>query len=157
MKNWIAIIFSCFFINSFSQTIVSPQFSELKGMEDQQGNTHLFYRIYSSYEDYYIYSNHNDIYHFDLNSSTDTLFLEDYTFENPAYTFHISVEDYDFWEKDFTKFIKGGSIGFGDIPLPYIQRFDGDPFNFSVLWGAVHRSEERRVGKECRSRWSPYH
>ena len=22
---------------------------------------------------------------------------------------------------------------------------------------AVHRSEERRVGKECRSRWSPYH
>ena len=22
-----------------------------------------------------------------------------------------------------------------------------------VLW----RSEERRVGKECRSRWSPYH
>ena len=22
------------------------------------------------------------------------------------------------------------------------------------LW---HRSEERRVGKECRSRWSPYH
>ena len=23
--------------------------------------------------------------------------------------------------------------------------------------GAVLRSEERRVGKECRSRWSPYH
>ena len=22
---------------------------------------------------------------------------------------------------------------------------------------AGHRSEERRVGKECRSRWSPYH
>ena len=21
----------------------------------------------------------------------------------------------------------------------------------------VYRSEERRVGKECRSRWSPYH
>src|SRR5256885_12849864 len=21
----------------------------------------------------------------------------------------------------------------------------------------LHRSEERRVGKECRSRWSPYH
>ena len=25
--------------------------------------------------------------------------------------------------------------------------------NFRALW----RSEERRVGKECRSRWSPYH
>src|SRR2546425_13358915 len=23
--------------------------------------------------------------------------------------------------------------------------------------GATFRSEERRVGKECRSRWSPYH
>ena len=23
--------------------------------------------------------------------------------------------------------------------------------------GSDHRSEERRVGKECRSRWSPYH
>ena len=23
--------------------------------------------------------------------------------------------------------------------------------------GLNHRSEERRVGKECRSRWSPYH
>src|SRR2546429_2470555 len=23
--------------------------------------------------------------------------------------------------------------------------------------GPRHRSEERRVGKECRSRWSPYH
>src|SRR2546422_6704719 len=25
------------------------------------------------------------------------------------------------------------------------------------LEGGVERSEERRVGKECRSRWSPYH
>ena len=23
--------------------------------------------------------------------------------------------------------------------------------------GVTERSEERRVGKECRSRWSPYH
>ena len=25
------------------------------------------------------------------------------------------------------------------------------------FWGMSKRSEERRVGKECRSRWSPYH
>ena len=24
-------------------------------------------------------------------------------------------------------------------------------------WWTLRRSEERRVGKECRSRWSPYH
>src|SRR5256885_9932868 len=30
---------------------------------------------------------------------------------------------------------------------------------FNLLLGGLqaHRSEERRVGKECRSRWSPYH
>ena len=26
-----------------------------------------------------------------------------------------------------------------------------------VKKGIIKRSEERRVGKECRSRWSPYH
>ena len=30
------------------------------------------------------------------------------------------------------------------------------PFD-GVIVAAAHRSEERRVGKECRSRWSPYH
>ena len=29
-------------------------------------------------------------------------------------------------------------------------------FNLTINEGEV-RSEERRVGKECRSRWSPYH
>ena len=28
---------------------------------------------------------------------------------------------------------------------------------YGVLFSAATRSEERRVGKECRSRWSPYH
>ena len=29
--------------------------------------------------------------------------------------------------------------------------------NIVFISGIVFRSEERRVGKECRSRWSPYH
>src|SRR3712207_2531052 len=32
----------------------------------------------------------------------------------------------------------------------------GEYFGFLLLLGGL-RSEERRVGKECRSRWSPYH
>ena len=28
---------------------------------------------------------------------------------------------------------------------------------FKKIIGFLNRSEERRVGKECRSRWSPYH
>ena len=35
------------------------------------------------------------------------------------------------------------------------------PFHYDIYTGidvkAGYRSEERRVGKECRSRWSPYH
>src|SRR5688572_32555044 len=30
-------------------------------------------------------------------------------------------------------------------------------FMHSIWNGSAVRSEERRVGKECRSRWSPYH
>ena len=29
--------------------------------------------------------------------------------------------------------------------------------NEKTLTTVIERSEERRVGKECRSRWSPYH
>ena len=49
------------------------------------------------------------------------------------------------------------------IPPHFIQQltfeYDGKPV-FSADWGggvSKDRSEERRVGKECRSRWSPYH
>ena len=34
----------------------------------------------------------------------------------------------------------------------------GTPFtHLASIAAAIDRSEERRVGKECRSRWSPYH
>src|SRR3989442_2306328 len=34
----------------------------------------------------------------------------------------------------------------------------GSPrFLLALVGGGEERSEERRVGKECRSRWSPYH
>src|SRR2546426_4529777 len=54
------------------------------------------------------------------------------------------------------------------IELAQLARRNGTELNIGVLEkaealgehslsGAVVRSEERRVGKECRSRWSPYH
>ena len=67
----------------------------------------------------------------------------------------------------------GGSSGGGDgrpnvvvgaYPFEYaVQRVGGDLVKLTNLLapgtdGHDHRrSEERRVGKECRSRWSPYH
>ena len=40
--------------------------------------------------------------------------------------------------------------------LPPFVLHDGPPFSNGYIHMG-HRSEERRVGKECRSRWSPYH
>src|SRR2546422_10972912 len=41
---------------------------------------------------------------------------------------------------------------FGEISL-----LDHGPRSVDVVANEDSRSEERRVGKECRSRWSPYH
>ena len=51
------------------------------------------------------------------------------------------------------------------IPEPYndflkergIRIIMGNIFDPESLVNAAKRSEERRVGKECRSRWSAYH
>ena len=49
-----------------------------------------------------------------------------------------------------------------------LESLKGDRDSLNIEWGKLlleegawsqhqRRSEERRVGKECRSRWSPYH
>src|SRR2546427_9556816 len=40
------------------------------------------------------------------------------------------------------------------MPWTLVQHGENDDFAIHML---LTRSEERRVGKECRSRWSPYH
>ena len=44
---------------------------------------------------------------------------------------------------------EGDNILLKPIKAPRMSQFD------KII--AIGRSEERRVGKECRSRWSPYH
>src|SRR5256885_1681277 len=53
------------------------------------------------------------------------------------------------WSAPTMMALEGGSIGF---------QIGGQATDFVLLvMNARGRSEERRVGKECRSRWSPYH
>ena len=42
-------------------------------------------------------------------------------------------------------------------PSLHTGELQGQMNKWIVLALAASRSEERRVGKECRSRWSPYH
>ena len=61
-----------------------------------------------------------------------------------------------FWLAAFTYFIWGftflASRIAQDYGTPFVLLFWRFALAFLLL-----RSEERRVGKECRSRWSPYH
>src|SRR3712207_3924065 len=40
---------------------------------------------------------------------------------------------------------------------PFLAELANESLVFERAYAVVPRSEERRVGKECRSRWSPYH
>ena len=50
-------------------------------------------------------------------------------------------------------YIKGKGVV---LKEPSVVAFDRDTNKIKAI-GEEARSEERRVGKECRSRWSPYH
>ena len=49
---------------------------------------------------------------------------------------------------------------FRDSEKEFFKKNDFDLFDITFYPESLNdhtRSEERRVGKECRSRWSPYH
>ena len=60
---------------------------------------------------------------------------------------------FSFWLTPFG-FIKGAMA---NNPTVKAETIDGTKFNVVTFTLENKRSEERRVGKECRSRWSPYH
>ena len=58
---------------------------------------------------------------------------------------------------DFLVGVNKGVFFEGSIP-GILLNTPGTPESAATTWdGHLLRSEERRVGKECRSRWSPYH
>ena len=59
------------------------------------------------------------------------------------------------WKNKMKVIIVGGVAG-GATAAARIRRLD-EHAEITVFERSGYRSEERRVGKECRSRWSPYH
>src|ERR1035437_11201665 len=59
-----------------------------------------------------------------------------------------------------TMLFAGFNVFEGNLTLPgiIIAGLIGDLAGATIAYSiGYYRSEERRVGKECRSRWSPYH
>ena len=61
----------------------------------------------------------------------------------------------DFWKK-LTTILQPIIMGIGIKIVGLYKKYCWDMITIMVILISM-RSEERRVGKECRSRWSPYH
>ena len=65
-----------------------------------------------------------------------------------------AIQDYGFdvvISSFFADIFKGNALNNGLLPIQVSEGF------LKQIFDETYRSEERRVGKECRSRWSPYH
>ena len=56
--------------------------------------------------------------------------------------------------KNIVSFKKDRRIALGPYATFYFESYET---MLAQVQEMLYRSEERRVGKECRSRWSPYH
>jgi len=118
-------------------------FSELKGMEDQLGETNLFYRLYYYWSGNGTYgpSESHSIYRFEPNSNIDTLFLYDGGWSGQDYT---SIDDYDFWENDYSRYIYAGTY-ISTEGFPFVGRYDQQQPIFSPqMWGGSKNIELSR-------------
>jgi hypothetical protein len=105
-------------------------FYELRGLEDALGNTHLFYREYEPSSSCW----YRSIYHLDLNTQSDTLFITDSTCKltENDYTEQF-ISDYEFFDNDPAKFICGGYYDYHNDFLSLLVRYDGE-INLSTFW-----------------------
>jgi Secretion system C-terminal sorting domain len=131
MKKWYTFLSLLLFTlsASYGQNI-APHFTELRGMEDFNGNTNLFYRIYSYQKDH---SNlmFNNIYLLNTYTLADSLYLEEnWNTTGPE------IYDYDFWDNDPHKYIACGnyftnSTMGGSSPLIFIFDYRHMSFPYS--------------------------
>lgn len=92
------IIRTYFLVITLISLLSASNFTELSGFKDENGNTHLFLRIYTQYSgDGFS----NDIFHFDIFKNSYSLYIEDYyspaNFPDPYnWPSYKSVDDFEF-------------------------------------------------------------
>lgn len=92
------IIRTYFLVITLISLLSASNFTELSGFKDENGNIHLFLRIYTQYSgDGFS----NDIFHFDIFKNSYSLYIEDYyspaNFPDPYnWPSYKSVDDFEF-------------------------------------------------------------
>ncbi len=114
-------------------------FNSLDGLEDKEGNTHLFYRKYYLYHTEANHSDENSIYRYDVSKNKDTLIARDYWIYNPVTEWQQSVNDISFYDGNPYNFIYCGDNGTME-PSAYIFKSDTG-IVFGWLWLLVNRIE----------------
>ena len=132
LRSFFVLVLSFLLASVLTAQNVSPQFSELKGMEDEQGNTHLLYRIYSYQEiQPFGFYEDNSLYHYNLTNQTDTLFIRESGSDISA---HIYINDYKIINLNPMHYIYAGSAcGIECSPFAYNSNY-GVIFN-DGSWG----------------------
>src|SRR3712207_9200872 len=82
-------------------------------------------------------------YSYTTNNQKGTVYIEDGYIKLPKLKTMIKIKQH----RKFNGLIKSCTI----------SKTPSNKYYISILVYTENRSEERRVGKECRSRWSPYH
>ncbi len=137
------LILSLLFISNLSAQQYYYTYSELKGLEDQSNNTHLFYRLfyYKLVGPPFGTVQSNSIYRYDPITNTETFFLFDGSLLPDNYK---SVEDYDFWENDFDRYIYVSTY-VSTEGFPQVYRYDQmDPIFAPDIWGSGRNIELSR-------------
>ncbi|MDP4190717.1 MAG: T9SS type A sorting domain-containing protein [Bacteroidota bacterium] len=111
----------------YAQSPYVSRYSDLRGMEDKDQNTHLFYTLYEAYKNPK-YPDDNSIvtiFNYDISKNIVTPFL--YAgYSCDAYPFYCtgrSIQDFEFWNNDPSKYIFCGTSS-GMDPSPLLERYD---------------------------------
>lgn len=91
------------FLSCLSKAQTPVKIHDLKTLTDSTGVEHLFYRIYETYEgtDYLL----DNIYHFNTQTRSDTLFLESFYDRRLGFPFNQAIRDYKFLNNDPENFV----------------------------------------------------
>ncbi|MDA3861881.1 MAG: T9SS type A sorting domain-containing protein, partial [Melioribacteraceae bacterium] len=147
-----------FFLTTIIFSQVDTTFNGLRGYEDIEGNTQLFYRLKSHYS--VELSNDNiegvrrkDIFHFDINNNFDSLFIYDYVdYHTPLPAIGHTVSDFEFVDNTLTNFYQCGDgvTSFEPSPVVVYNREYDNSHEVNSFHGETSNLEIVSVGNKSK-------